>query len=854
MKNISQLTNLNHNSNNYLLCPTDNCFNVPEILYNFNPLKSEVKYKCNCNANYDKSISTNLQVFLEKANIIICRECNKIIKDTNVFFCKSCKKIIHCNCGNSHNNNYNHSDFETIEKDSLLNCCKYHRSCYIFRCLNCNESLCSKCDLNFHNKENHKLRQIMDYNINQKELENINYIFEKQKNILEKIKEINNNLIETFENDIKIKQRIINSYIDNIYDYCSKINLKNLYIKNNEKYENIISNILTNINSNEEKEKNISDIDNIVDKILLPFYYMMMINKDESINDSLINNMDIKISKLKNTIINQINNFNSFNKNKADFNFSEISNINFDIKEANESQKYSSNLGISYNNKNSTIQKEENNELSLFSNINDLNNLNINYIQIKDESTDKIKNKKIKSSEKKNKNMSEKKKLKQEGKKKEKTSKNYEQDNYFLNNMVALKSGNFAISIQRRVEIYDFRKLNYNEERDTFDDNLIKNSQCLLQKINFDKGSKGKFINYIFQFVDETLLCSIYSKIIRIRLINNDEKHEIIGYINLENMELCRKLISLGNSLLVILSEKKDDCYIKIFEKNNEILKAKQNDLNIISNEIDSICQTFGIINNLNNINNNYEKNEIINNNKENIGSSDINKENQSENIFNIKEDPDFKIVENNINVDNKLWVSMLEIKKSFNENNSYEFVATSNADLKTGGDKIIFYNIKKIFGEYKITGKKEIEGISCSCEPDTLCQINEKYICVGLQDFERNNQKNGFALIDIFKRELHQIIEDGPISSLYYIKEKNLLMATLEIIEKKRYFETKLYKVIKNNDIFEFNNINKYKNNQSDVITSCNSIILPNMNKHIICITSTQSSHLEIVKAKIEN
>ena len=165
-----------------------------------------------------------------------------------------------------------------------------------------------------------------------------------------------------------------------------------------------------------------------------------------------------------------------------------------------------------------------------------------------------------------------------------------------------------------------------------------------------------------------------------------------------------------------------------------------------------------------------------------------------------------------------------------------------------------LLITIKKIFGEYKITDKKEIEGISCSCEPDTLCQINEKYICVGLQDFERNNQKNGFALIDIFKRELHQIIEDGPISSLYYIKEKNLLMATLEIIEKKRYFETKLYKVIKNNDIFEFNNINKYKNNQSDVITSCNSIILPNMNKHIICITSTQSSHLEIVKAKIEN
>ena len=78
--------------------------------------------------------------------------------------------------------------------------------------------------------------------------------------------------------------------------------------------------------------------------------------------------------------------------------------------------------------------------------------------------------------------MSEKKKLKQEGKKKERVSKNYEQDNYFLNNMVELKSGNFAISIQRRVEIYDFRKLNYNQEKDTFDDHFKKIANVFCRK------------------------------------------------------------------------------------------------------------------------------------------------------------------------------------------------------------------------------------------------------------------------------------------------------------------------------------------------------------------------------------
>ena len=128
--------------------------------------------------------------------------------------------------------------------------------------------------------------------------------------------------------------------------------------------------------------------------------------------------------------------------------------------------------------------------------------------------------------------------------------------------MVSLKSGNFAISNNRKVEIYDFRKLDFSKKRKTFNKQSIKESNCLLQRIYFTNDYKGKYISYIHQFPDETLLCSVYSQIIRIKLINNDKGHIIIGFIKLEDLELPRKIISLGDSLLAVLSEKKKNYFI----------------------------------------------------------------------------------------------------------------------------------------------------------------------------------------------------------------------------------------------------------------------------------------------------
>ena len=140
--------------------------------------------------------------------------------------------------------------------------------------------------------------------------------------------------------------------------------------------------------------------------------------------------------------------------------------------------------------------------------------------------------------------------------------------------------------------------------------------------------------------------------------------------------------------------------------------------------------------------------------------------------------------------------------------------------------------------------------------------QLNKRYLCIGLQNYGKPSQKNGFAIINIINRELYKFIEieDSPVSSLCYIKERQLLLATVENVEKERYFSTKVYKLLKNtendenNNGIEFKNIFKHKNKQTDVITSIHPIILSDINKNIAIITSSQSSHLEIVNTEIED
>ena len=118
----------------------------------------------------------------------------------------------------------------------------------------------------------------------------------------------------------------------------------------------------------------------------------------------------------------------------------------------------------------------------------------------------------------------------------------------------------------------------------------------------------------------------------------------------------------------------------------------------------------------------------------------------------------------------------------------------------------------------------------------------------------------DGFALIDISKRELYKIIKDQyPISSICYYKEKNLIIASMQIQEKDGddYYSTNIYKIMENKGDkgtkeIEFKKVYEYKNMTKNVVISINKIQYPT--DDIIFVTSTCMSYLEVIKAKIKN
>ena len=822
-----KIYNENPNSNNYLICPSGNCLNIPQISYEYNFINSSISYKCKCQNNAEKILKP--EEFLENISKIVCNNCKKIINEETFYYCYNCNNKFDISCGKFHSEISMHLNMVNIDKNNLNNennKCKEHKSQIIFQCKNCNESLCEQCDFNSHGEKGHILTQLKNYSLNQKDLDIIKSNFEKQKKIFIKIKEINNNLIKSLENDIEIKQKIINNYDNNTMNYNSISNLKNLYVQNNKKYENLLNTI---IDSKEEKDNNEKNLEIYLDKILSLLYYTLMINKNQNNNNNIINNIENKIINLKsnkyNIDVNELSDKSLEIENKPNKNIN-ISNINL----------MKNNMPELLDNKNDDIfsNKNTNPQFSLFSNFNLLNNSLPNMNQI-------INDKYIENSENIiNINESQKEQDKEDKEIKKKRS----LKGNVVNNLIKLKSGNFALSIKQRIEIYNLKKINFSKGKNVICDKLIKKN-CLIQKISLYTENKGKFISNIFEFSEGLLLCSIYSKIIVIKLTYYDYHHECITSINLDNIELARKLISLGDSLLAVLSEQNKDCAIKIYQKKDVIPKK-----NIIENEIKNKEPFNPFIIPFKNLENNDEL--MIRNNQD----GNLN----------------FELIVKNFNIYNIFYTSISEIKKNSDINNEkikievdnylYEFIAVSNSCYSSGKDKITFYGIKKdLFDKYEVKLIDEIYNISCSIEYDSICQLNEKFLCVGLQRYNYG-QRNGLALIDITKRQIYKIIDDHPNTSLFYDDEKKLLLASSISKKKIFHYTTKIYQVVNDkgnenegNDNIELKNIYTHENKFEEKIISIRNINSVNEQvDNVIFVASSKDSNLEAVNVKIQN
>ena len=916
----------------YFFCPSGNCLNIPEINYSYNPLKTDFKYTCSCQNDINPIKELALKEFLEQASNLNCLICKKKIFDEQIIYCIECKVLLDATCVPIHHKEVKHTHYIQLNKN-IFNYCLEHKCQFIFRCMDCKQSLCNKCNFSFHDDNGHKLEQIKKFSLNQNDFQRIKNNFEKQKNFFIKIKEINNKLIQTLENDIELKERIINNFMLNKLDYNSLINMNKIYIENNQKYEKILDDILSKNDEINNTDNNTLKSRDYIKQFMATLYYSLMINKEDNTNDSLINELLKNVNNLEQpckmqkngqmNIDNQLlggnmSNYNilenskniskiSFEKDKS-LNCNDINinnnhflkvdsssqqddipklnipyfaqdnskeknkNFNFPLDYDSFNQKYSNfyfsiNDNINKNKNNSTDSSENNGRKNII-----LNNSIISLSQASSEKNNNNKSSKMKSyslRKSKKKTQFKKPKKNEESNVSSENQEFYSEDdskkegnkkiNNYINNMIVLKSGNVAVSLKEAIEIYNIRKLNFSGANYFYNNDLIQN-KCLIQRINIVKNRK---ISYVFELFDETLLCATYAKIFRIKLTNNDTNYEIMSFLSLGTSELPTKIISLEKSFLVILSEQKINCNIKIFQK----IDNEKNEDNTNENNNNEKKEEFNKPNNNDENSSNFEDVPAI-------GNCGLYATKE------IYEDTTYEILCKNINEMRRLWVSIFPLEKTdfnkksrnyfYNEENTYlyEFIATSNAIYDLGKNKIAFYGIKKNKrNDYIVTKIKELDGISCSAEADSICKINEKYICIGLQNHNLNGQISGFAFIDIDKRELCKIVCDQEISCVCYNMKNNLLFAAMEVRDPMRnYFMTKIYKVInekddRGNNEIGLKEIYQYKNKQSDIITSIQQIGVSNFNvnleqknifDNIIFTTSSRDSTLEVVKAEI--
>ena len=360
--------------------------------------------------------------------------------------------------------------------------------------------------------------------------------------------------------------------------------------------------------------------------------------------------------------------------------------------------------------------------------------------------------------------------------------------------------GKLIKCISEKNKIYSLLVLNTGNIAVGFSSGIIKiyktefkNNNNLPILLTIDK-FKGRRINYLYQLKDKSLLCCTYSKIHHIELKEFDTKYTYLGTIKLSGYELPKKIIELGDNLIVSLGEKK---------------KKKKNKENLI--KIKSILKIFKC-------NEQQDKNDEIMNDSDSINSmnscsswdsifsnEEENEEDEDENKFQFY-DERIKIYKKNKN-DEKLYICSIFGTKTSSSESSFQFVASSNSLYDGGENKLVFYGImnnprKK--GEYLIYLENEkIDKISCSKDIDSICFIEKNKIAVALQKYKQGDS-DGIAIIDIKDKKLIKIINGLSLGIIKLNRLNN---------KKNIFFFTNNTKDIKKLDAFGIYEYNERKN-----------------------------------------
>ena len=338
----------NNNINKGFFC--SRCYSLDSINVNKNKKTEEIFIQLTCQNKHTENISlNNFLKDIEKYNNKICPVCQISTNINNFLYCFSCKKIF---CSKCMRNNVCHDKHHKIGPLTSKNrkCLVHNYKINQFYCITCRKYICQECFSSSHTSHKvsniyinvNKFKNKLKCFIESEEKNNKNQL-QKCNNIIVKIRNRLNELIEYKNNVLKIKKGIINSYEINMdsfnilqnmgliqKDFCNKKKLDNHIKKLCKKFDiiNDSNNIKKTIKININNEKSNMDKNNNINKS----------NSNKNVSNKIINNdKDKEERKLNNSIKSNSNSLfktvtNSFNSNinKSSINYNK-NNIKFKV-------------------------------------------------------------------------------------------------------------------------------------------------------------------------------------------------------------------------------------------------------------------------------------------------------------------------------------------------------------------------------------------------------------------------------------------------------------------------------------------------------------------------------------------
>ena len=829
MDDLSVLSDYTHAElpkNSIIFCPE--CWEIPQLSIN----TSNNKIISNCKENNHHK-DYNLSEFCKKCiyhslTNISCNICmqtysqekalpfsdknssnsnsklnNSIVSQgpsTQFLYCEQCKDFFCIKCQKKHLKQKKNHLLIITSKIGVF--CPFHNLSYSSYCFTCNKNICLKC-VNKH--ISHKVVSFtkikpLPQELNQKRMEinrertelkkveivfkdSINQIYKKFNKLMEyKLEELNfkENIIMTFEmrtnnfnsinnfknlnvNFPKFNYNLFspNEITDDIMDDSIGIDkIRNIYdYLQNKKYltlnltrKNLAFNDEINNAEIEEdfiypKKSNKKDIKN--------YSY---INNDEDINDlekryyELAKSLDAKKIKKDKRKINE-NKTSKDNKTHYKINKEEGSNIKLNLRKYHP---VNSNININDSNLNKSNDNINENEGIISGFPISKSWIKPNYIQSKS-------NKASIPKEERNFKLGD----KYLGKIKNNKDKYYSHDNNENNLSVKGKEHNKrdnnlininSIKNDKEIDLKHYLTTDMNDKTERNSPNFyIKKFSIKQPKLKFGINSEKRNSNN-FIISQPEIIKTIY-----------DNKKEIMNLIILHDGNFCT---SSWDSSIKIFNSETYELLLKINEPNNNDVcyVAQLNDDSII------LCSNRIFKYRLSSFDREYTLETIISGYNDYIIKVIELKDNSI-----ITCDWEYKIKVwkkvNNYN-DNKNQYELIisninegEHLSSLARLNDNEFVSSSNSHLENGNDVLRFYDTN--YNNYTT-----INNISCSELVDTLCQINEQYLCVALQKWS-SNQIKGIAVIDIEKKQIIRTIQGDSMTCISLISSIDKIIIT---------------------------------------------------------------------------